>query len=100
MKYNEIDKYENEVYENNKNIVESISSNARYYYKKVIDGCDVFKKIEIVSAPKGENQNESFGCFKEVWVDQWSVGMEVDSFEGFIYARYETDKWIKIPYSC
>ena len=69
-------------------------------YERLLDGAYITDKISIVDKPEGENNDEEFGVFTEVWVDQWSVGDSGDSFEGFIYGKFDEGKWLKIPYSC
>jgi len=98
--YEDMAKYESEVSEHNKTLIKSIGKYANRHFKNLLDYCDVTGKIEVVDKPYGSNQNEKYGCFKEVWVHQWSVGWEGDSFEGYIYAKFDSDKWIKVPYSC
>lgn len=59
-------------------------------------------QLEIVSEPGGEKQKETdFGrSIKYIWVDQWSVGMEGDSFEGYIWVQIKENKYLKFRYSC
>ena len=65
----------------------------------MLDGCFCNGKIEKVGKPSGDKQNEEFGIFKDIHVDQWTVGTEGDSFNGHIYARVK-NQWYKIPYYC
>jgi hypothetical protein len=96
--------YDKDSIKHNKEIMEQVVAKVGYRaivdFKKLLDFATVTAKFEIVSEPDGENQNEVRGVFTEVWVDQWSVGMEGDSFEGFIYGKFSDTKWLKIPYSC
>ena len=96
--------YDEECNKHNKEVMEQViakvGNKALADFKKLLDFADVTGKLEIVSKPAGDNQNESCGVFTEVWVDQWSVGMEGDSFEGFIYGKFANMEWLKIPYSC
>jgi hypothetical protein len=57
---------------------------------------------EIVSEPSGKKQKETeFGhSIKFIWVDQWSVGTEGDSFEGYIEVQIKENKYLKFRYSC
>ena len=57
---------------------------------------------EIVNEPGGVKQKETeFGRgIKYIWVDQWSVGMEGDSFEGYIWVQIKENKYLKFRYSC
>lgn len=81
-------------------IIDEVGNKAIDSYKQILDNAYVRDKIEIVSKPDGYNQNEKCGVFTEVWVDQWGVGMEGDSFDGFIFGKFAKQKWLKIPYSC
>jgi len=65
----------------------------------LLDSCGLSGEVEIVDAPTGSKTNESYGIFKDVHIDQWSVGDSGDSYAGFIYAKVK-DKWIKVPYEC
>lgn len=64
----------------------------------------VYESMEIVIEPKGKEQKEDFGLIKKAWCDQWSVGMEGDSFNGNFYIELpkaiKGGKFLKIPYSC
>ncbi len=64
------------------------------------DGCEITGKIEVVEIPTGDDQHESRGVFKHVYVEQWTTGMEGDSFAGFEYLKLKNGKWLKIPYAC
>ena len=68
-------------------------------FKDLIDFCSI-GRLEIVKEPTGDNQNEQYGVFKSVFVDQWTRGMEGDSFAGFIYGKLSKGKWLKVPYEC
>lgn len=69
-------------------------------FKDLLDGAWHHGKIEIVEKPKGMNQEEECGIFKEVYVEQWSNGYEGDSWAGYIYGKLEENKWVKISYEC
>jgi len=97
--YADLTAYENELFEHNTNLISSFGKTANKHFKRLLDSCDLTGKIELVDKPNGDKQNESYGMFKNVHVDQWSVGMEGDSFAGFIYANVK-GQWIKVPYSC
>ncbi len=98
--YAELAAYDKEVREHNEKLISEIGVTAAEDFKDLTDDIHVHEKMEIVDKPSGTNNDESFGVFTEVFVDQWSVGMEWDSFEGFLYARFAEDKWLKIRYSC
>ena len=88
-----------EVFFHNREFLSHFSQLELEDFKDLIYGCEVTDKIKIVDEPNGDCQNEDCGIFKNVYVDQWSVGIEGDSYEGFIYANVKS-KWIKVPYSC
>lgn len=98
--YAELAKYELEIIEHNTTIIKSFGRRAIANFKSLLEYADVTGKIEFVTQPAGENQKEKYGVFCEVWVQQWSEGMEGDSFSGYIFARLKDNRWIKIPYSC
>jgi len=56
-------------------------------------------RLEIVEKPSGRAQAEDWGSFKEVFVQQWSVGCEGDSFEGYICIPLPDGKFLKSFYS-
>lgn len=93
--------WENEIHEHNKNIIAELN----IPYKEMVilmNGCKFssYERISIVDKPNGTLQENDSDYFKKVWVDQWSVGMEGDSYEGHIYAYIDDKKWLKISYSC
>jgi hypothetical protein len=57
---------------------------------------------QIVSEPSGAKQKENeYGrSIKNIWVDQWSVGTEGDSFDGYIEVQLKENKYLKFRYSC
>lgn len=101
---NEMRKLEEERLEHNTKIITEIigevGDKTIESYRRILDGVSVTDKLQIVDEPNGENNHEEFGVFKEMWVDQWSVGDSGDSFEGFIYGKFAANKWLKISYSC
>ena len=97
--YDDLAEYYKEISEHNTALINSFGKTASKHFKDLLDFCDVTEKIELVDKPNGDKQNESYGIFKNVHVDQWSTGMEGDSFAGFIYANVK-GQWIKVPYSC
>ena len=97
--YDDLAKYYAEISDHNTKLINSFGKTASKHFKDLLDFCDVTEKIELVDKPNGDKQNESYGMFKNVYVDQWTTGMEGDSFAGFIYANVK-GQWIKVPYSC
>lgn len=100
--YDDLAKAELEVISQNNDLLKSIGRSAKRMFSRIMEGCDLnlYEKLSIVEKPQGELQPEKYGIFKEIWIQQWSTGMEGDTYGGYIYARYDTDKWLKIPYSC
>ena len=88
-----------EIVDYNNKLIESFGKNAKEDFKALLDFADVTEKIEFVKKPKGDRQNEAYGIFKNVYVEQWGTSMEGDSYSGNIYT-FVKNKWIKIPYSC
>lgn len=98
--YASLDKHHSEIQESIKAILAQLPKRAGDDFEELLDGSDVTGKVEIVDAPKGTNQKEKYGVFKEVHVDQWcNGGYTGDNFEGDIYAKCKLG-WLKIPYSC
>jgi len=97
--YKEIAEEEKEIEEHNQQIIKSHGKNAEKDFEHLMDDCELVGKIEIVASPLGTAQQENCGIYKRVHVDQRSVGLEGDSFEGHIYA-FVKKQWIKVPFSC
>jgi len=97
--YADLAKHEKEIYDHNEAIINAIGKTAMKHFNAIMDGSTVTEKIEIVNEPRGTNQNESYGPFKAVWVDQ-RTGYICDNYYGHIYAKFGPDKWLKIPYEC
>lgn len=55
--------------------------------------------MELCRKPRGQYQEDEYTSFKGVWVDQWSVGMEGDSWEGYICIELKKGLWLKSHYS-
>lgn len=92
--------YEKEIENHNNSILAGISGTARPDFINICHDCNVTGKIQILDQPKGINQDEEYGIFTEIYVDQGSVGDSGDSFAGCIYAKFGENKWLKIPYEC
>lgn len=91
---------EQEISQKNELLLNSIlDETTKNDFVDLMEFCCINGEIEFVTEPSGDKQNEDCGIFKDVHIDQWSVGMEGDSFNGFIYASV-ANKWIKIPYYC
>lgn len=57
---------------------------------------------EIVKEPNGERHIEKeYGReIKFIWVDQWAVGTEGDTFDGYIWVQLKENKYLKFRFSC
>ena len=66
----------------------------------ILEDVELNGEMGIYPEPKGEKQNESYTFFTEIYVDQWTVGMNGDSWEGHIYAKYAEEEYLMIPYKC
>lgn len=97
--YDDLAECEYQINEHNNKIINSFGNHAMKHFINMLEYCNVTEKIELVDKPNGDKQNESYGMFKNVHVDQWTVGTEGDSFAGYIYANVK-GQWIKVPYSC
>ena len=61
---------------------------------------DIEGDFSLTKIKRGGYQEEDWGSFKGIFVEQWSVGMEGDSWNGNMYIKLKKDKYLKIPYSC
>lgn len=91
--------YEKEIADHNEQVLKSLGKKAQNDFEELLDCCNVTEKIKLVDAPKGSDNNEHCGVFKNVHVDQWCTNMEGDSYSGFIYANVK-GQWIEVPFSC
>jgi hypothetical protein len=105
--YKSLNNYYDGILKNVRDTIMDVSEelNVPFSYLKagfddLVDGCSITSKLKITDKPSGKKQNEDCEYFKDIHVDQWSVGESGDSFEGFIYARFQFNKWLKIPYEC
>lgn len=97
-----------EVDKRNNRILKAVKSvKGKSFYKHLINlikdaSPTEWHEWEIVKEPCGDKQAENgFGReIKCIWVDQWSVGTEGDSFEGYICVRLKKNKYLKFRYSC
>jgi hypothetical protein len=99
--YSELMKWESEVCEHNNRILSEFKVHEDDFTDLLTD-CDITGKIEIVKEPKGTEQTEEeYGNLTITHIEQWSIGIEGDSYSGFIYAKIKgLELWLKIPYSC
>ncbi len=91
-------KYELEIIEFNDNLIKSFGKSAISDFKKLITDCRITSKIEFVDKPTGKNKVSDCGIFTNIFVDEWNIGVEGDSWEGYIYAKTPDGKIIKISY--
>jgi hypothetical protein len=82
-----------------KELTVSFGKEIRTDIDKITNDCCINGIATLVSEPQGENQYEEYEVIKEVWVDQYSVGMDGDSFEGYIYCKITDKIWLMIPYA-
>ncbi len=97
--YSDLAAYEKEIADHNEQFLKSLGKKAQEDFAELMDFCDVTEKISFVDAPKGTDNKEICGVFKNVHVDQWTTNMEGDSYACFIYANVK-GQWIEIPFSC
>ena len=97
--YADLAAYEKEIADHNEQVLKSLGKKAQNDFEELLDCCNVTEKIKLVDAPKGSDNKENCGVFKNVHVDQWSTNMEGDSYAGFIYANVN-GQWIEVPFSC
>lgn len=103
--WQEIADYDEEVWRHNQRLLRAIKGvkgkTFHKYLLEIIKSCDRLRdKMEIDSQPNGTWNDEKYGrTIKGIWVDQWSVGMEGDSFEGYLWVQLKENKYLKISYS-
>jgi len=69
--------------------------------KALIEDSECKDRFSIVDNPTGKFQQESgFGCITGIWVTQYSVGMEGDSWAGTIWVKLKDYKYLEMPFSC
>lgn len=62
------------------------------------DRCNEFA-FALVKKPDGKCQKASYGLIKEIWINQWSVGTEGDSFNGYIYVNLKENLWLEMYFA-
>jgi len=97
--YKQLAEYENEIATHNEKLIESFGDGAIYDFAEMMEYCRITGKIEFVEKPSGTDQDENCGVFKNIHVDQRSVGDSGDSYAGTTYANVN-GKWIAVPYDC
>ena len=90
---------EKEIADHNEQFLKSLGKQAQRDFENLLDGCIVTGMMKFVNAPKGDDNEEHCGVFKNVHVEQWSTNPEGDSYAGFIYANLK-GQWMEVPYSC
>jgi hypothetical protein len=96
---NEVMAYEKEIADHNTQLIKEIGA-PEDEIEEILDGANINGKMEVVDTPYGSDEYEEYKFFKAIVVDQCSVGWEGDSFEGNIYAKFDENKWLKIPFTC
>lgn len=83
-------------------IIKKEKGQAFYNYLRVIieESDGIAGLAEIVSEPTGTFQKEDYGrTIKGIWVDQWNVGMESDSYAGTVCVQLSEKRFFKFSYS-
>ncbi len=97
--------YENEICRHNARLLKAVKKvKGKTFYKylsEIIEDSDkITGKMEIVTIPTGEFQKEKYGRqIKGIYVQQWGVGMEGDSWEGNVCVELKPNKFLKFSYS-
>lgn len=96
--------WENEIFDHNEEILKTIKHDPDDFKTLMDDGCvRITDKMQWVEKPtfKPEQKPDVFGAFTLTHIDQWTTGMEGDSYAGYMYVKVDGfDKWLKIPYDC
>lgn len=82
--------------------IKSVKGKTFYrYLLEIIEQSEGIRGLAvIVRQPVGEFQKERYGRqIKGIWVEQWSVGMEGDSWNGHVCVPLGNDKYFKFSYS-
>lgn len=90
--WKEIEKY-------NEDFVKQFGPTAYDDFCEMIADCNVTDKIKFVDVPCGQKQDEDYGVFKDVHVDQYNHGCIEDSYAGYIYACVDGN-WVSVYYEC
>jgi hypothetical protein len=102
--YKERDQYHAECARVNNRIFKALTKvkGSQYVHNlhELMEWAEARGTIQIAKRATGNKNKEDFGKIKTIWVDQWSVGMEGDSWAGYIYVRIKKDQYLKIYYEC
>lgn len=82
--------------------IKKVKGNTFYkYLMEIIDESEGIQGLaEIVSKPTGKYQEEHYGrTIKGIWIEQWNVGMEPDSYNGTVCVQLKPNKFLKFNYS-
>ncbi len=96
---------EHECYLRNMRILRAIKTvKGKTFYKYLLEIIEESEGIrgmaEIMANPTGKFQEENYGKqIKGIWVEQWSVGLEGDSYEGIICVEIKPNKYFKFNFS-
>lgn len=97
--------YLNEENRKNKRLLRAIKkvkgATFHKYLLEIIEESEGIKGLaEIVKTPSGTFQKEQYGRqISGIWVSQWSVGMEGDSWNGIVCVEIKPNKYFKFSYS-
>jgi hypothetical protein len=106
----ECSKLNNEITRRNRRLLKAIRSiKGKSFLKNlvaVLQECEVHSQLGIITeyqlskTPGKSFVSEKYGKeIKGYWVDQWSVGTEGDSYEGYVYIEIKPNKYLKAFFS-
>lgn len=75
-------------------------ANSLMGFVKYLSDYTVYEPWAIVDKPDGHLQKENFGLIKEIWIRQWSTGLEGDTYAGYVFFELSKDRFLKVHYSC
>ncbi len=97
--------YERSVYKYNDRLLRAVkSAKGTTFYKylcQIMSESDrVHGHMSIIKEPLGKFVKEKYGRqIPGYWVEQWSTGMEGDSFSGHVCVQLKPNKYLKFDYS-
>lgn len=99
--YAELDKQNKLNHELLKSIKKEKGQTFFKYLMEIIQDSEGMKGIsQIVIDPVGEFQKQQYGRqINGIWIEQWAVGMEGDSWEGTVCVQLSEKRFFKFSYS-
>jgi len=104
--YLELDKIVNEASRHNKRLLKAVKRVLGARFSKAVtltaDDCEACPsyKWKLVKKPRGDRQSHDIKPIKWIWVDQWAVGCDGDSWEGHIYIPLKENLYLEFYYTC